>query len=942
MIEKIGKYLIREEIGRGGMGIIYKALDPDINRDVAIKIIRNDLISDGPSKDKTLRQFMVEAQAAGRLTHPNIATIYEVGRQDDTTFIAMQFILGRSLRKRIESGKLYGAEEAAELLIPVCRALDFAHRAGIVHRDIKPDNILLDEDGGPHLVDFGIATVESIHITRTRSNMSATPAYMSPEQILEAPVDSRTDLFSLGIILFEIMTGKRPFIGDNLPSLLNKIVTEEPAALRALVPDAPEGLEVVIRKALAKKPEDRFATAGDMAVALEAAVHPDTQTSLLKDLQKTQSLNSAKTRHIRRSPWAGFLRNRSRAAVLTAVAASALVVGFLLWRQFLAPAPDYEAVLSIQPFDVKAKDVPPGLIEYLLDRSLNAASRVPVFPPSDSGFLERQSDAKNARSRRPMMEISGVVSPTLTGFEIGLAFVHKGTKKSRIFACKGTLDLITTKINEILTYLAAQSGGDIGKIEGGRTFAQIATGNWDALSHFFKGQSEWAKLDSETAYREFQTALENDPDFGLAHLKQAEVQLFRGDRVEARAQCDAALAKKGRLIGYDELRLQAILARLEDRPGDERSYLMQLIEAFPLKKDYLYEFAESYFHSGDGEAAIPYYIRALDLDPSYALAHNHIAFCYAWTGDHAKAEEHFLKYAGLDNTANSFDSLATGYMFAGRFDKAFQSLEKGRTLDPKLDYIYGNLATNLRLTGALAKAEEALAKQLGAATRDTTRIGVQFNRALISWLRGDPAGAEAALAPARDYYAAPAFAARLDESPVLPFWLTGVLAAERKDAARLRTMIVLLEKRAAGHGVNATNYFPILKFLIHLKVLEGRMKNDPARVLEAVQEGERIKSKMGYWGSPFNLAFFFDQYAGAVRATDKASNKPGELLRQVLAYNPAYASARVKLAEVLLAENKREEAAAETKKARELLAGADKDFGLSLELGRLEARLNGK
>lgn len=942
MIEKIGKYLIREEIGRGGMGIIYKALDPDINRDVAIKIIRNDLISDGPSKDKTLRQFMVEAQAAGRLCHPNIATIFEVGRQDDTTFIAMQFIPGRSLRKRIESGKLYGPEEAAALIVPLCRALDYAHRAGIVHRDIKPDNILLDGDGVPHLVDFGIATVESINITRTRSSTSATPAYMSPEQILEGPVDFRTDIFSLGIILFEIMTGKRPFTGDNLPSLLNRIVTEEPASLATLVPDAPAELEAIILKALAKKPEDRFASAGDMAAALEGALHPEARTSLLQNFQRTQPLTHTKTRGVGRRPGAGLFRGRGRAFLFPALAACALLLGFLIWKQFFAPAPDFDAVLSIRAFDVKAKDVPAGLIEYLLDRTLNAATQVPVFPPSDRAFLERQADANNARARRPMMEISGSVSPTLTGFEIGLSFSHKGAKKSRTFACKGMLDLISSKINDILAFLAAQSAGDIGRIEGGRTFAQIATGNWDALSHFLKGQDEWTKLASEAAYREFRTALENDPGFGLAHLRQAEVQLFRGDRADARAECDAALADKARLIGYDELRRQALLARLEDRPGDERTFLMQLIEAFPLKKDYLYDFAESYFHSGDGEAAIPYYLRALNLDPSYALAHNHIAFCYAWTGDHAKAEEHFLKYAGLDNTANSFDSLATGYMFSGRYDKAFEALDKARALDPKLDYLYGNLATNLWLTGGLAKAEEALDKELGVATRDTTRIGVQVNRALIAWLRGDAAKAEAALAPARDYYGTPAFAARLDEGPILPFWLTGVLAAEGKDPARLKAMIALLEKRVADHGVNATNYFPVLKFLIHLKVLEGRLRNDPARVMEAVQDGERIRAKMGYWSSPFNLAFFLDQYAGAVRDTDKASNKPRELLLQVVAYNPAYAPARVKMAGILLAENKREEAAAEAAKARELLARADKDLVLARELSRVEGRLGGK
>jgi hypothetical protein len=155
-------------------------------------------------------------------------------------------------------------------------------------------------------------------------------------------------------------------------------------------------------------------------------------------------------------------------------------------------------------------------------------------------------------------------------------------------------------------------------------------------------------------------------------------------------------------------------------------------------------------------------------------------------------------------------------------------------------------------------------------------------------------------------------------------------------------MIALLEKRVADHGVNATNYFPILKFLVHLKVLEGRLGNDPARVMEAVLDGERIRAKMGYWSSPFDLAFFLDQYAGAVRDTDKASNKPRELLLQVVAYNPAYAPARVKMAEILLAENKREEASAEAGKARELLARADKDLVLVRELSRVEGRLGGK
>jgi serine/threonine protein kinase len=144
-MDTIGKYQILDRLGQGGMGVVYKALDPDIHREVAIKTIRNELFTEGLEPDKILRQFMVEARAAGRLSHPNIATIYEVGRDKDLTYIAMQYIAGRSLRKALEAGVRYTPEETVRLATPILKALDYAHRQGIVHRDIKPDNILIDK-----------------------------------------------------------------------------------------------------------------------------------------------------------------------------------------------------------------------------------------------------------------------------------------------------------------------------------------------------------------------------------------------------------------------------------------------------------------------------------------------------------------------------------------------------------------------------------------------------------------------------------------------------------------------------------------------------------------------------------------------------------------------------------------------------------------------------
>jgi len=936
-MEKIGKYRILSRIGSGGMGVVYKALDPDINREVAIKTIRNDIVAEGAQRNKILKQFIVEAQAAGRLHHPHIATIYEVGREADLTYIVMQFVPGKSLRKTLEPGKRFSAEEAVDLILPLCHALDYAHKNGIVHRDIKPDNILLDAAGRPVLVDFGIATIESVSVTRTRMT-SATPAYMSPEQILEGEVDLRTDIFSLGIILYELLTGRRPFSGDNIPSLLSRIVNEDPARLEPGNTNPPEGLEAVIRKALAKKPADRFSSCAEMASALEEAVGIMETTAPLRDI-RTARITSFPSR--RKGRWAAILRNKVRIGVAAAMAVCAAAAGYLLWTRVFAPPPEFEALVAISPFPAGSTAIPRNLVEYVLDRSLAAATPLPVFVQTTRGFWARQTDAKGTGRRAPRIELWGEVNPTVTGYEIVLTAAYKGKKRTRTFPCKGNLDLVTTQANEMVAFVAAMTEGEVGTIAGGRNFAQITTPHWDALSHFLKGQEAWDKLDSESAHGEFKTALENDPDFSLGLLKMAEVKLFRGDREDARASCEKALARKDRLIDYDVLRINALLARLDARPRDERANLMKLIESFPLKKEYLYEFAESYFHVGDGEEAIPYYVRAIEIEPDYALAHNHLAFCYAWTGDHEKAEEHFRTYVKLDNTANSYDSQATGYMFAGRSDKALEALEKGRSLDPKLDYLYGNFATNYAIVGALAKAEESLHRQVEVSTRDSSKLDVAFDRAYIQWLRGDLAKAEAELRPVRERYAAASYASRLDESPNLPFWLMGVMAARQKNLPRLREMIGRLDEKVRKHEVNATNFFPVFKLLVHLKVLEGRLTGDLASVVQNIEEGRRIKTKMGYWGSAYNLAFFLDEYAGVL--LDMGANLPlaGQLLEEVRAYNPAYAPALVHEASLALAEQKPEEARSAAERARRALAQADKDFAILKDLEDVERRIGG-
>jgi predicted Ser/Thr protein kinase len=267
-VERIGKYKILGVLGKGGMGIVYRGLDPDIERDVAIKTIRLDSFVDGPEKEEMLNRAIREAKAAGRLNHPNIITIYDVFREDDLTFIVMQYVDGQTLQALIESGKVFSPEDVIAVLKPVAEALDFAHQNGIVHRDIKPANILIDKAGTPFLADFGVARMETSTMTGPGTTIG-TLSYMSPEQIMGKTADGRADFFALGVILYELLAGRKPFMGDNLSTIVYKIVHEEPQRVTDINQSLLPGYEEVIRRALAKNPDERYQSGRDMIADLE-------------------------------------------------------------------------------------------------------------------------------------------------------------------------------------------------------------------------------------------------------------------------------------------------------------------------------------------------------------------------------------------------------------------------------------------------------------------------------------------------------------------------------------------------------------------------------------------------------------------------------------------------------------------------------------------------
>lgn len=259
--QKIGKYTIIERIGRGGMGYVYRAHDPILKRDVAIKTMVKDVAEDPELRSR----FTREAQSAGGLRHPNIVTIYDLG-EDETgcPYIAMEFLTGTDIEHIIRNKKELSLLKKIDIIIQTCAGLGYAHANGIVHRDIKAPNIRVLDNGEAKIMDFGIAKMTASHFTRTGMVMG-TPHYMAPEQIRGEKVDGRADIFSVGVVLYELLTYRKPFPGDNPTTVLFKIIHENPDPLVDESFTPPAGLDVVVSRALQKKPEDRYQTCEEMA-----------------------------------------------------------------------------------------------------------------------------------------------------------------------------------------------------------------------------------------------------------------------------------------------------------------------------------------------------------------------------------------------------------------------------------------------------------------------------------------------------------------------------------------------------------------------------------------------------------------------------------------------------------------------------------------------------
>lgn len=359
-LHQVGPYRILREIGSGAMGTVYEAEDTRLGRRVAVKFLPPEYSRDRRAKERFLR----EARTASSLDHPNLCTVHDVGESDGRLYIVLAFYDGETLRERLLRGPL-PLREAREVAIQVARGLARAHEGGIVHRDVKPANVMLTRRGEAKILDFGIAKLRGDDPSLTRTGAAwGTPAYMSPEQARGKPADTRTDVWSLGVLLFEMLAGRRPFEGENVEAVFSSILTQEPEPLELVRPDVPPELARVVARALARNPDDRYASATELLADLESGTEPAVLPVL---------------RSRRKALQAGLLAGVVAACGLLAFAFEWLPV------RFTAGPPSRVAILSsavtLAGDNPELADVPSSVVEAALSALLSLEGLQPLDPP---------------------------------------------------------------------------------------------------------------------------------------------------------------------------------------------------------------------------------------------------------------------------------------------------------------------------------------------------------------------------------------------------------------------------------------------------------------------------------------------------------------------------------------------------------------------------------
>jgi tetratricopeptide (TPR) repeat protein/TolB-like protein len=681
----ISHYKILEKLGEGGMGVVYRAEDTKLKRTVALKFLSPQAL--GAEEDKT--RFIHEAQAAAALTHPGICTVYEIDEVDGQTFIAMECVEGLSLKEKIASGPMK-IDETLSTAIQIAEGLQKAHEKGTIHRDIKSANIMIASDGQAKIMDFGLAKLAGgTKLTKTGTTVG-TIAYMSPEQARAGEVDHRSDVWSLGVVLYEMLTGQVPFRGDYNEAVVYSILNEAPEPVTALRTGVPMELERVVVKALEKEAGRRYQSAKELLVDLknvkdrapaEGAVRPP---SIKASLEPTSR------------PWRKIL---IPIAVLLVIAI-ALVVGVRIQVGRQPAAVAAENSLAVMYFDNLADPEDKGklgeIATSLLITDLSESQYVRVLSSQRLYDIlklmgregEKRIDrdvatevAEKAGAKwmllgsilqvEPQIEMASHLVDVSSGSVVASQRVA-GEPDEKIFAL---VDKLTVEVKRDLSL----PGG--AHKEPDPRVADVTTGSAEAYRHYVEGMEYFNKTYDIEAQESFRKAVESDSTFAMAYYRLWLNTPFGDDSRELMAKMARYSKKASR---KERAYIEFARAIEERRVSDGIKQLRKIVEAYPDDKEGFYmlgAFVEDDVETRD--EAIRSYTRAIEIDSLYGLAYHSLAYVYHDGGDFEKSIWAINKYiSSAPGEAEPYGARGDLYAWSGRITEAIESYEKAMQIKP--------------------------------------------------------------------------------------------------------------------------------------------------------------------------------------------------------------------------------------------------------------------
>jgi len=678
----VGRYRIVEKIGAGGMGEVYLAQDTELDRKVALKFLPPHLCQDEDCR----KRFKREAQAAAKLRHPNIITIYEVGDYEGRPFFAMEHVEGHSLH-HFAHEKPLPVEQVIDIAIQIGEGLHKAHQAGIVHRDIKASNIVIDNDGRPIILDFGLAAVQGKEkLTRTGSTLG-TVAYMSPEQAKGKEVDQRSDLFSFGCVLYELLAGRTPFRRDTEAAILQAIISDDPEPLARYKAGLPDGLQSIIDKTLDKNVETRYQ-------------HADGMLADLKRLRGSIAVLAV-------SPLPEKTRSRLPRYLIPALIliAGALLLVMKPWKIEVQPSHEVIAAenrLAVMYFDNLADPMDSlrlgEIIANLLITDLSESHYVQVVSSQRLydilKLLGREGQKRVDRSVATQIAEKAGAKWMLLGSILNmepeiiitaqLIDVNSGTTKAsqRITGQPGErvfplVDKLTVEIKSDLALPSAASS------EADPMIADVTTHSSEAYRYYLEGVELGEKHYWSEADGVFTRALDLDSTLAMAYYWLATMDYWR-DRPTAKDHITNALKYSGNVSEIKQHYIYSLDARIKKDYPRAIAELQEIINHHPEEKDaYLTLGLIKKFRTHELQDAVACFEKVVELDPLQREAYNQLAYSYSDLGRFADAIVAINKYIEIaPDEANPYDSKAEILALNGKLDEAIASYEKAMELKP--------------------------------------------------------------------------------------------------------------------------------------------------------------------------------------------------------------------------------------------------------------------